>query len=165
MTNEEMVRLAIAAAKAHNLDPALICAIVEQESGWNPWATRYEPAFFAKYISVLYTNNKIHTATEAYSRSFSWGLMQLMGEDARELGFANTYLSSLLDPATALEWGCRQFAKELAKANGDTHKALFFWNGGGNALYPDQVIARVPKYNVDIPSNHDTVQQAASGET
>ena len=47
---------------------------------------RYEPAFFTKYVAPLYTNNKI-TATEAYARGFSWGLMQVMGQVARESGF------------------------------------------------------------------------------
>ena len=148
MTNEELEQLARTAAAAHGLDPALVCAIVEQESGWNSWANRYEPAFFAKYVAPLFTNGKV-SATEAYARSFSYGLMQLMGQVARELGFANTYLTSLCDPATGLEWGCQHFAKKLARANGDTRQALLLWNGGGNAQYPDQVLARVPKYNPD----------------
>lgn len=163
MTNAELEKLARAAAAEHNLDPALVCAICEQESDWNPWAIRYEPAFFARYVAPLYTNNKI-SATEAYARSFSWGLMQLMGQVAREMGFANTYLATLLDPATAVEWGCQHFAKKLANANGDTHKALFLWNGGGDAFYPDQVLARVAKYNPEISSNHEAVQSAATGD-
>jgi len=56
---------------AHSLDPALVCAVVEQESAWNPWAIRYEPLFFAKYVASLYTNNKV-SASEAYARGFSW---------------------------------------------------------------------------------------------
>jgi len=66
----------------HSLDPSLVCAVVEQESAWNPWAIRYEPAFFSKFVASLYTNNKI-AATEAYARGFSWGLMQVMGQVAR----------------------------------------------------------------------------------
>jgi len=33
------------------------------------------PAFFAKYVASLYTNDKV-SATEAYARGISWGLMQ-----------------------------------------------------------------------------------------
>jgi len=72
----QLLVLARKAASVHSLDPSLVCAVVEQESGWNPWAMRYEPAFFSKYVAPLYTNNKI-AATEAYSRGFSWGLMQV----------------------------------------------------------------------------------------
>ena len=55
----KLVQLAHGAAEAEGLDTALVCAVVEQESGWNPWAMRYEPAFFAKYVAPLYTNNVV----------------------------------------------------------------------------------------------------------
>jgi soluble lytic murein transglycosylase-like protein len=32
-------------AEEEGLEPALVCAVVEQESNWNPWAIRYEPRF------------------------------------------------------------------------------------------------------------------------
>src|SRR5258708_30459941 len=85
------------AAGGQSLDPALVCAVVEQESAWNPWAIRFEPLFFAKYVASLYTNNKI-SASEAYARGFSWGLMQVMGQVAREVGFDPLFLSTLCDP-------------------------------------------------------------------
>jgi len=81
----ELITLASKIATSMSLDPVLVCSVVEQESGWNPWAIRYEPAFMQKYVAPLYTNNKIG-ATEAFARSFSWGLMQTMGQVAREAG-------------------------------------------------------------------------------
>jgi hypothetical protein len=68
----QLLTIARKAAAAQALDPALVCAVVEQESAWNPWAMRYEPAFFTKYVASLYTNNKV-SASEAYARGFSWG--------------------------------------------------------------------------------------------
>ncbi len=53
----KLMDLARRAVQAEGLDPALVCAVVEQESNWNPWAIRYEPLFFAKYVAPLYTNN------------------------------------------------------------------------------------------------------------
>ena|ERR1700720_4219955 len=93
----QLVALARRAAAVQSLDPALVCAVVEQESGWNPWAVRYEPQFFAKYVAPLYTNNKV-SASEVYARGFSWGLMQVMRQVAREAGFDPVFLSSLCDP-------------------------------------------------------------------
>src|SRR5437899_12544316 len=93
----KLLALAQRAAEAEGLDPALVCAVVEQESAWNPWAMRYEPAFFTKYVAPLYTNNKV-SATEAYARGFSWGLMQVMGQVAREAGFDALFLSAFRDP-------------------------------------------------------------------
>jgi soluble lytic murein transglycosylase-like protein len=140
-----LVSLARKAANAHSLDPSLVCAIVEQESSWNPWALRYEPGFFAKYVAPLYTNNKI-SASEAYARGFSWGLMQVMGQVARENGYAEPFLSALCDPADALEIGCRVLRKKFDAAANDTARALSLWNGGSDAAYPVQVLARRTHY-------------------
>ncbi len=137
--------LARQAAAAHQLYPELVCAICEQESAWNPWAIRYEPKFFAKYVAPLFTANKI-SATEAYARGFSWGLTQVMGQVAREQGFAGPSLAELCDPAVGLEFGGRVLAAKMAAAEGDVSRALLLWNGGGNANYAAEVLARLPRY-------------------
>lgn len=154
----QLVSLARKTAPAHGLDPALVCAIVEQESSWNPWAMRYEPLFFAKYVAPLYTNNKI-SASEAYARGFSWGLMQVMGQVAREHGYTEPFLSSLCDPADALVLGCKVLRKKIdtaevqaaraapgTPATDTITRALLLWNGGGNPAYAAQVLARRPHY-------------------
>src|SRR5258708_32520022 len=89
----ELVTLAKSIATEHELDPVLVCAVCEQESAWNTFAIRYEPLFMVKYVAPLYTNHKV-SASEAYARAFSWGLMQVMGQVAREQGFDALYLRS-----------------------------------------------------------------------
>src|SRR5262245_59806469 len=96
MERAAMIALAKAAAARHGLDPALVCAICHHESeGWQPWAFRYEPAFYAKYIEVMVSL----PATEKRARAFSYGLMQIMGQVAREQGFTGKSLGELFDPA------------------------------------------------------------------
>ena len=141
----QLIVLARKAAAAQSLDPALVCAVIEQESAWNPWAMRYEPLFFAKYVASLYTNNKIG-ASEAYARGFSWGLMQVMGQVARESGFDALFLSTLCDPEQGLAVGCKVLRKKIDAMAGDTTRGLLAWNGGGNPAYPAQVLARKPHY-------------------
>jgi len=141
----QLLTLARKAAAAQALDPGLVCAVVEQESAWNPWAIRYEPLFFSKYVASLYTNNKI-SASEAYARGFSWGLMQVMGQVAREAGFDALFLSALCDPEQGLAIGCKVLRKKLDAAAGDTARALLAWNGGGNPNYAAQVLARRSHY-------------------
>ncbi len=143
--NAELIALARQKAAEHQLYPELVCAICEQESAWNPWAMRYEPAFMSRYVAPLFTNNKI-SATEAYARGFSWGLMQVMGQVAREHGFDDVFLSELCDPAVGLEFGCRVLSHKLAAADGNVEKALLLWNGGANHDYPARVLARTQKY-------------------
>lgn len=141
----ELIALAREAAARHQLYAELVCAIVEQESAWNPWAIRFEPAFLSRYVAPLYTNNKI-SATEAYARSFSWGLMQVMGQTAREHGFTGASLAELCDPVAGLEAGCRVLAAKLAAAEGNVERALLLWNGGANKEYPAQVLALTARY-------------------
>ena len=143
--DSKLMALTRRAAETEGLDAAVVCAVVEQESGWNPWAMRYEPLFFAKYVAPLYTNNKVG-ATEAYARGFSWGLMQVMGQTARETGVNSQFLSALCDPAAGLAAGCKILRRKIEGASGDLRKALLAWNGGGNPDYADEVMARVAKY-------------------
>jgi soluble lytic murein transglycosylase-like protein len=145
MTSGELIALAKAKASELQLSPELVCAIVEQESSWNPWAMRYEPAFFAKYVSLLYTNNKI-SASEAYARGFSWGLGQVMGQVAREFGFEGQFLSELCEPSIGLQIMCKVLAQKLAAAEGNVERALLLYNGGRNPRYPAEVLARQDKY-------------------
>ncbi len=142
----EIIDLARHIAVEHALDPALVCAVIEQESAWNPWAVRYEPGFLSRYVAPLYTTGKI-SATEAYTRAMSWGLMQVMGQVAREFGFQETSLSELCDPSTGIDFGCRILAARLARAKGNVPAALLAWNGGANDNYPAEVLARKRNYS------------------
>lgn len=146
----------IQAAKDHALvidcPPELVCAVCEQESNWNPYALRAEPAFEERYIKPLHL-----TPTEDWARSFSWGLMQIMGETARELGYTGP-LPALCVPDTGLYYGCRKLSACLAKHSPDLKAALLAYNGGGDPTYPDKVIARMSKYKT--PNNADDVREA-----
>jgi soluble lytic murein transglycosylase-like protein len=156
--NAALIALARTTAAQYSLDHALICAIVEQESAWDPHAIRYEPAFRTRYVAPLGL-----PPTEEVARSISWGLMQVMGQVAREHGFTAKSLAALCDPATGLAIGCTVFAAKLRTSandaasianNGDAtsaaadvvDRALKLWNGGANTSYSAQVLARVAHY-------------------
>jgi soluble lytic murein transglycosylase-like protein len=145
MTKDDMVALAKQKASAYQLDATLVCAVVEQESSWNPWSVRYEPGFMLKYVSPLYMDGRF-SPTEAYCRSMSWGLMQIMGQTARELGFTLATLAELCDPPFGLEYGCRKLAECFKLANGSRIAALEKYNGGANVTYAAEVMNRVNNY-------------------
>jgi soluble lytic murein transglycosylase-like protein len=138
----ELVALARRKAQGYGLDPVLLCAVVEQESGWNPYATHYDPGFFRKYTAPLFTSSKIDL-TEAQLRATSWGLMQDEGQTAREHGYTGE-LAALCDPATGLEIGARILKHKLGISNGDVRHALLIYNG--DPEYPDRVLARMVNY-------------------
>jgi transglycosylase-like protein with SLT domain len=193
-----MLALARDAAVRHSIEAALVCALIEQESSWDTNAMRYEGAFRARYVAPLGL-----PPTEEIARSISWGLMQVMGQVAREHGFEARFLSELCSAATGVDVGCAVLADKIAIAtrmlneagvnvvanplgsppatctgacraatlgcvsltgvsarggasgnasSGDPGKfelwrrALNLWNGGANAEYAGQVIARLPNY-------------------
>jgi soluble lytic murein transglycosylase-like protein len=140
------IELARQIAASHGLDPVLVCAVIEQESAWNPWAVRYEPGFLSRYVAPMYTAGKL-SATEAYTRSMSWGLMQVMGQVAREFGFAGKSLAELCHPSTGIEFGCLVLAARLRRAHNDVSVALLAWNGGANPSYPTEVLNRIRNYS------------------
>jgi soluble lytic murein transglycosylase-like protein len=157
--SSELLALARSTATTHALDPALVCAVVEQESAWDAHAIRYEPAFRARYVAPLGL-----PPTEEVARSISWGLMQVMGQVAREHGFDGKFLSTLCDPATGLDIGCAVLAAKVTIRSGsssrgssategsllsafsDIARALDLWNGGANPDYAPQVLARMARY-------------------
>jgi len=143
-TVDQRKALASLYGKKHGIDVALLCALIEHESSWDPWTIRFEPAFYGRYIQPLVESGKIKTATEAYARAFSWGLMQIMGEVARELGFTGN-LASLCDPDVGVEYGCRKLNHCLA-GNTNVHDALMSYNGGADSSYPTAVLNLKAKY-------------------
>jgi len=136
-----LIALASAIASQHALDPALVCAIIEQESSWDAHAIRYEPAFRSRYVAPLGL-----PPTEEIARSISWGLMQVMGQSAREHSFAGRFLSALCDPLSGITAGCSVFTAKMSQASGDIRRALALWNGGSNPDYATEVLARLANY-------------------
>jgi soluble lytic murein transglycosylase-like protein len=106
------------AALDAGLPISIVTGIVCQESSGNPNATRYEPGFFRRYIQKLGIGGE-----EGKGRSTSWGLMQLMGQCAREIGFTGPF-HTLLIPEIGLYWGCKQLLRFR-----DRHFTAHGWAG------------------------------------
>ena len=140
----------------YGIEEDLLVAMVWQESTGDPAAIRFEIAWryfwHPKPDQGLYRADwsveqnrsnawNILGSTEFYSQSFSWGLLQVMGSVARELGLKG-YLAKLVDPEIGLKMGLLHFQKKLKQAKGDLKKALLFYNGGGNEGYATEVLAK-----------------------
>lgn len=136
-------------AAQFDLPEWLVGAIVRVESGNSPWAMRYEPTFYRLYIADLqvYPISPCSLMTEKMGRATSWGLMQIMGQVARERGFTGAFLSSLCQPEMGLEWGCRQLVHLTAryKVSESWEPVIRAYNGGNpradNLDYVKKVMA------------------------
>lgn len=169
MTWEYEIR---SAARRQKLDPKLVAAVMLVESGGNRWAWNPEPRYRwlwnvrTKAPFRALTNAEVEASSvpldfpalagdrdqEWQGQRASWGLMQVMGAVARELGFAGSYLTELTDPFVNLTYGCMHLAKMLEWAGGNYERALAAWNGGKmgnvsppyrNAVYAAKVLGRV----------------------
>jgi soluble lytic murein transglycosylase-like protein len=125
------------AAAREALSAALIAAVIQEESRFDPWATRSEPRYIrsravrraAARFAKLHPHGP-NVFTEAIDRSRSYGLMQIMGETAREQGFVQPFLAELYLPANAIAHGAMLLAKLLHRYPNDTLAAISAYNQG-----------------------------------
>jgi hypothetical protein len=94
-----------AGAGVQQVPDSLVQAICQQESSMNPWALRYEPTY-----RWLYGDQLKMTPTERHAQMCSWGLMQVMGALARELGFQED-MPKLCVPTVNIDYGCKQLRR------------------------------------------------------
>ena len=116
-------------AATFQLDGQLLRAQILVESSGNPWAFRYEPAFFTRYI-----RHNPHAKGFLYGplAACSYGLLQILLETALELGYPDRP-EHLFVPDTGLVWGARYLKKCLNRSHDDVFTALQLYNGSGDA--------------------------------
>ncbi len=125
------------AAKENVLPASLIAAVIQEESRFNEWATRAEPRYLQsrKVRRLAARFARAHrlgpTAfTELVDRSRSYGLMQVMGETAREQGFDPPFLAELYLPHNAIAHGAMLLKRLLKRYRNDTLSAISAYNQG-----------------------------------
>ena len=105
-------------AQKHGIPEQLLRAVVHVESAGDPWAMRFEPGYqwlwdvragrpYRGDPQSLPAPSFVSQETELTGQKTSWGLMQVMGAVARELGYRGRYLSVLCDADIGMEYGCR----------------------------------------------------------
>ena len=158
-------------AREHGLDPELVLALVQVESGGNQWAWNPEPHY--RYVVDCRTGLPFRKLTreeassktppvdfprlagdrdqEWWGQQASWGLMQVMGAVAREQGFRGDYLTELCEAHINLRIGCQVLSKNLFWAGGSAVKALGAYNAGRGGwdsptgiAYAKKVLSRMP---------------------
>jgi soluble lytic murein transglycosylase-like protein len=109
----------------YDIDPDLIEAIVMTESSGDPNATRYEPAFYERYIKPLGLPE-----AEGKKRATSYGLMQIMYQSAWEDGYRDS-AERLLKIDVGLNWGVKHLKKKIALyGKQDINRAISAYNAG-----------------------------------
>lgn len=135
-------------ASAHGVDPYLVAAVIETESGWDP---------------------------DAKSSQGARGLMQLMPETAQDMvdkGLVDGSLYSaddLEDPAVNIEFGSAYLSYLITYFNGSADRAIAAYNGGmGNvddwvqqdtSLHNAITFPETQAYLICVNNAHDRYRQ------
>ena len=101
-------------ASQYGIELSLLKAFIQVESAWNPKAFRFEPNYKWFNEPALFAGKLgLTVESEKNAQMTSWGLIQIMGSTARDMGFQG-YLPELIDPEIGLDCGCK-FLKHLKK--------------------------------------------------
>ena len=115
----------------------LLRAQVWVESSDDPFAFRYEPAYFERYIVG---HPEVPGTPYGPLAACSYGLLQILLETALELGYTDRP-ERLFEPRVGLAWGTKYLLHCRTQTGGDLHAALARYNGTGPAAlaYADRV--------------------------
>jgi len=146
MTKDEIITMCKDYGERFGLRPVLIQAIVETESNYETRAMRYEPGYrYTTQVNVLAQAMRVTPETEEALQKFSYGLMQIMGGVARELGFTG-YLPDLLIPQIGMGYACKHL-KNLTERYGSSERAVVASYNAGSPIYkPDGVLFANQQY-------------------
>ena len=118
-------------ANAYHLPFNVLQAQMIAESNGDPWAFRYEPAYFLRYIFE-------HPEAKAYKygplAACSFGLLQILLETAMEIGF-DGQPHELFNVRVGLSWGAkylRQCWDHVGGQDSTLKQALARYNGIGS---------------------------------
>lgn len=129
-------------ADEENVPVNLLGAIIQTESSNNRYACRFEPHY--KWLYRTKDNardNGLTEATETVMQMTSYGLCQIMGAVARELGIKGS-LFQLLDEKTNLQYAAK-LLKRLAMKYKERDDIIAAYNAGSpikglNGVYRNQ---------------------------
>lgn len=98
MEREEIRKIVSRECRLKKLKEEVIEAIIQVESGWKDKIARYEKRFvYTHKVDFFAKIHKITPETENMFQKCSWGLMQIMGGTARDLGFSG-WIPDLWEP-------------------------------------------------------------------
>lgn len=144
------------------VDPLLIEAVIQQESGGKADAFRFEPGFYLRYLE----KDPKFKGQDPRRISSSYGLMQLMYTTALELGFQGEP-EELFDVGLNINLGTKLLAKLLKKFDGDVEKTLAAYNGGTGGIskvqplaYAKTVMMRYDFLKTTRPAGHNLQRNA-----
>lgn len=122
-------------AMAHEIDPFVLDAIVATESSYNAMVIRYETNYEYLYkVKDIAHMLKTTLPTVTTMQKVSWGLCQIMGSCAYELGLKD-WATVLLSPEINLNYACLHLNKIIRSQKLTTPKDIYAAYNAGSVRY------------------------------
>lgn len=159
--HETWIEMITEKSRLADLQPEMILAIIETESDGNPYAATYH----ANYSWINMQTKRpadCHPNTESVQQRMAWGLMQIMGATARNIGFEG-WLTELTIPVVNIAIGMKYLAglSERYLESDGIDGVIAAYNAGSpkktadgkyrNQAYVDKVKNLMLKYAALIP--------------
>lgn len=151
--------IAVQEATRFGIEPRWVLGMIEVESSGEPDAWNPEPKY--RYLWDIAQGKPFRKLTEAeqaseipptdfpgprgldrdaewWGQQASWGLMQVMGAVARELGYKGRHLPALCRPEIGIPIGCRHLANQIRRF-GNLDNGIAAYNAGTPRLEDPKV--------------------------
>ena len=145
--NSEIMTAITKYSKYFDVNPDWIRAVIEIESAGNQFALRYEPGYrwlqkedtikAICYHSNYGGNLENKIGAETCLESFSFGLCQVMGSTARDMGYVAD-LHHLFFVDDNIRIGTKFLKTKLKRFDNNILRAIAAYNGGDGSAYPNE---------------------------
>lgn len=133
MNKDELIQLAREKAAMSGVNPELLLAIIQTESSFDPWVVRFEPRYsYFWFPRESASQCNILEETERNLQATSWGLCQVMGGVARELGFEKM-LTQLVVPENCIYIGCLKIKQLMQRYGEESESDIIAGYNAGSA--------------------------------
>jgi len=166
----EVINMIVDVSNENKVEPAIMLAIAEHESNFDPLAKRFELNIYRRLASgtgwlgefsgqvLKYSRlRKVSFDTEAADESFSYGLFQIMGFNLRHMNYNYPDLSSFLYDIPEQCLYAIAFVKDLLGKYDDLKDVFSVYNSGkpygkngSGKIYANNVMIKYKKWKEKI---------------
>ena len=160
LKNAALMGLIVSTARGAQVPPELVLGIIEAESGGDPRVARINSTY--PYTMMQAKRPAMCSVdVERIFQKTAWGLMQVMGATARELGFED-WLSELVFPETNIRLGIEFLGRKMSQYldRDGIEGVVAAYNGGAprrrpdgkfvNQSYVDKVMESAGRYKATV---------------
>lgn len=173
LKNAALMGLLVSTARGAQVPPELVLGIIEAESGGDPHATRINATYPYTMMQAKRPAG-CSVDMERMCQKTAWGLMQVIGATARELGF-DGWLSELVSPETNIRLGIEFLRRKMSQyfERDGIEGVAAAYNGGAprrrpdgkfvNQSYVDKVMEAAKRFEAAV-SKFETLETSSAAK-